>query len=380
MPEKNQRTSLKEYILERIGVFYIPEERKGKSPFLKSVGDIIFLLLRILSFFYGFIIRVRNFCYDMHLVRSAKLDCKVISIGNITVGGTGKTPAVVSLARYLIGEGKRVCILLRGYKGKGKGKSVIITGSTKGETSARDTGDEALVITSSVPEAVVIAGGDRVYTGRIALEKYAPDVIILDDAFQHRRLERDVDVLIVDYEKPFGNGRMLPAGVLREPPRNIKRADIVIFTRVEEDVSPERFSPPIKGLSAGSKKYSLASHVPKDIIKYPENEIMSLEEVDRTDFLAFSGIARPDSFEKLMKDLNIPVIDHLIFEDHHVYKKGCYNKIKNRARELGLKALITTQKDLVKIELDELEGLLLHCLRIDFEFKSGFAGWKELLS
>jgi tetraacyldisaccharide 4'-kinase len=375
MKSSMNMTHIKSYILRKIGLDQCSSPIK--LPFLaKAVTDLVIITLKIFSVIYGLIIEVRNFFYNIGICTPSKLKCKVLSIGNITLGGTGKTPAVISLGKYLIDSGKKVCILLRGYKGGLEQRTFVVSDSIRLLINVADAGDEAVMIAKSLSQACVLIGKDRIKSGKLAIKKFSPDVIILDDAYQHRSIHRDVDILILDSEKPFGNGWVLPAGNLREPKKNIKRANVVIYSRSNKKTTTLNLN---HTYLIHSKKISYSEHVPKEIIQYPGNKPLPIEDVDNMQFLAFSGIGRPDSFEESLRTLNIKFADHLVFDDHHDYSKDSYEIISNRANELKISNLITTEKDIVKIDSRKLANLNLYFLRIEFAFIKGYPSWKELI-
>jgi tetraacyldisaccharide 4'-kinase len=374
----NTLMTIKEYLFEKIGICNIIENNDPISFNKKILCHLVLSLLKPVSIIYGLIISIRNFIFDTGIFKIHKLDCMVISIGNITVGGTGKTPAVISLGQYFIENGKKVAILLRGYKGKENESRFINDPSNN--AGFKDLSDEALMIANEIPKACIITGKDRIKSGLIAIDKFSPNVIILDDAFQHRRIHRDYDILIMDYAKPLGNGKLLPAGTLRESASNIKRGNAIIFSRVLDDFSIESLPSIIKRELTTSKKYSAANHILKDIIKLPDCQSINVEDLSNKKFLAFSGIAKPDSFSEILKRTRIHFDEHIIFDDHHQYVDSSYDRIIKRAKELKIDALITTEKDIVKIQIEHFKGFSLYYLKIGFEFKSGLPCWKELLT
>ena len=190
----------------------------------------LLFLLTLLSFPYELLLRMRARAYEAGLFISHNLGRPVISVGNLTVGGTGKTPAVAMLAKYFIARGKRVVVLSRGYGGTLRGEAIVSDGETL-FLSVAEAGDEPYLLASTVPRLMAVVGANRFRAGKLAMEKLAPDIFILDDGFQHLRLKRTLDILLLDSRRPFGNGRTLPAGLLREPVSAAVRADIIIHTR-----------------------------------------------------------------------------------------------------------------------------------------------------
>ncbi|MBW2599013.1 MAG: tetraacyldisaccharide 4'-kinase [Deltaproteobacteria bacterium] len=183
-----------------------------------------------ISILYSGVVRLRNLFYQTGLFKVRKLGCRVISVGNITVGGTGKTPMVIMLANLLNEKGYRPAILSRGYAGKGKSRVNIVSDGKNLLMSPKNAGDEPALIAKSVRNVPVITGKNRYLTGKYAIEHFRADVLILDDAFQHRSVFRDIDIVLLDNQKPFGNGFTIPRGELREPASALERADIIVKT------------------------------------------------------------------------------------------------------------------------------------------------------
>ena len=315
-------------------------------------------LLSALSFPYGSAVRLRNRLYDTGLLPQHRLPCRVVSIGNVTVGGTGKTPFAVFLAGVLKKNGFRPCVLSRGY---GSAKTTPVGIVSDGERiGARypEAGDEPLLIARSLSGIPVITGADRVRTGREALNRFGADVLVLDDAFQHRRLHRDADIVLVDAARPFGNGFLLPRGPLREPADALQRADMIV-----------RIGPAGQGASTdltaafGNRPAEVfsGSREPKDL-RCGDGSSVSLEWLREKNIAAFAGIARPDGFRGTLERLQARVTSFLAFPDHHPYRDGDIARIRKEAAEAGAEAIVTTEKDGVRLEsfpgfLSELKQL-----------------------
>ena len=187
------------------------------------------LFLRAVSPLYALSVGLRNYLYDKKISPQKRLPCKVISVGNIVVGGTGKTPMVIYLANLLQKKGFRPAVLSRGYMGKSKSPINIVSDGRRIFMKPEDCGDEPVLISQAAKGIPVLTGPKRFLTGQVALEKFGADVLILDDGFQHRQLARDVDIVLLKTQTPFGNGCLLPAGPLRESPRALKRAGIIFY-------------------------------------------------------------------------------------------------------------------------------------------------------
>ncbi|MFP4477140.1 MAG: tetraacyldisaccharide 4'-kinase, partial [Desulfatibacillaceae bacterium] len=188
-------------------------------------------LLSIAASLFGFAMRVRALLYEKGLLRVEKLPAHTIAVGNLTVGGTGKTPMVIHVARLIAGQGHRVAVISRGYGGTAMQKGGVVSDGERILLSPAEAGDEPVLMAMSLPGVVVVVGADRVRAGQVAVDRFGAEVLVADDAYQHMRLGRDVNLLLADAVRPFGNGRLVPRGVLREPVSAAKRADALVLTR-----------------------------------------------------------------------------------------------------------------------------------------------------
>ncbi|MGE0199335.1 MAG: tetraacyldisaccharide 4'-kinase [Candidatus Melainabacteria bacterium] len=300
-------------------------------------------LLKPLSWVYGLTVRLRLTAYQRGWLASHRVGVPVISVGNLTTGGTGKTPIIMALADSLVRAGVRVVILSRGYGAKVRTRYA--------RAIHPDFGDEACWIQQQVPEAVVIVGADRVHTAQRAITDFSPDLILLDDGFQHLRLQRDLDIVLVDGALRFGNNALLPAGPLREPLSGLGRASLVLLTK---NASPEtlhwmetlkaRYGPACPILPVLFRPHSLIS------VSGSAHHTTVLPE-DRA--VVFSGIANPSLFEANLQELGILVDEPIRFEDHHIYTQADVSRLLHRGNTLAENnnrtIFITTDKDWVKL-------------------------------
>ncbi|MGA7827882.1 MAG: tetraacyldisaccharide 4'-kinase, partial [Geobacteraceae bacterium] len=194
---------------------------------------LVVALLIPFALVYGVIVRMRAFLYVRGILSSFRLDVPVISVGNLSVGGTGKTPMSILVARLLIARGKRVVVLSRGYGGAGGAAVRLVSDGFRILLPASEAGDEPVLLAHSVPGLIVLTGSDRYRAGLEALKRFNPDIVLLDDGYQHLRLQRDLNILLLNAAKPFGNGWTLPAGLLREPCSALRRADLIVYTRAD---------------------------------------------------------------------------------------------------------------------------------------------------
>lgn len=294
---------------------------------------------------YGLGVSARLAAHHRGWLRSVAVDVPVISVGNLTTGGTGKTPIVIALATGLVRLGKRVLVLSRGY---GAAEPVICA-----RAGDPRNGDEACLIQEQVPEAVVMVGRDRVHTLKTALREWRPDYVILDDGFQYLRLRRDMNILLIDGEALIGNGRLLPMGPLREPLSQIWRADAVFITRraspeVRQTVERwiQRYHP-----TPGAVPILPAPFQAVGLRPVEEREVLPAERFAGRAVIAFSGIARPDSFERDIGEIGLRVLAHRRFSDHHVYTEADMRALLNLHNQYSAEnpIVLTTEKDWPKI-------------------------------
>lgn len=322
------------------------DEKRGIiAAFLK-------LILSLLSFIYVFGLILARIGFYLGILRSVRLNCKVISIGNITLGGTGKTPFVRMLAKYLTQKGKKVVILIRGYKRKNFNPEPL--------TLNPDVmGDEGYLLAqdSAVP---VLVGRDRIKTAYMAIEKYHPDIIILDDGFQHWRLKRDLDVVLINALNPFGNKRVIPRGILREPLTGLSRADVFVLTKADLGEGVLALG---QRLNALKPQALVIEAVHKPVCFYDlEGKKSELSSIKDKEVCIFSAIADPASFEKIILNLGAKIKFKFEFGDHHNYIQEDLDKIIKTCKNLNIPCFITTEKDAVKLlslNLDKSVHLLI---------------------
>ncbi len=305
------------------------------------------LWARLLSPFaavYGLVVTARLRAYEKQLLKSHPPGLPVISVGNLTTGGTGKTPIVIEIAQGLVKAGKTVLILSRGY---GARRKVAYARAT-----SPDLGDEAYLIQQRVPEAVVIVGPDRVKNLQRARQEYHPDYVILDDGYQHLRLGRSVNILLVDGEHLFGNGRLLPAGPLREPLSEIRRADMVFVTKSVSTEAMQAVEAMVR--CYGSNPAPTIMPVPFQVAglrNVAHDQILKPELYQSRPVVAVSAIAQPGRFEQDLRDLGVDLIQHHRFSDHHNYRPLDIETILYGFGKQPEKPwLVTTEKDLVKLQ------------------------------
>lgn len=339
-----------------------------------------FSILKAFSFLFLTGWWVRKTSYRSGLLRRRRLTCPVISVGNITTGGTGKTPVVISLARHFSQEGRRVAVLSRGYRRVKKNSSLVwVSDGKKLLAGADEGGDEPLLIAESVPEAAVLVGKDRYEAGLEALRKFKPDLFILDDGYQRRfELHRDLDILIVDGINPFSTGWVLPAGLLREPIGALAEADLFVLNKVNLARSPEDIRTVLQ--RHNPKAYIVESCYRPLVLKdFKTGKEVKPSSLDRVSVGAFSGVANPLSFIRTLAEFKVLVRHAYTLRDHYPYTEEKLKAILGDAKLRGLQYLVTTQKDEVKLPRDMEMDIPILVLEIKWEVTGGKNHWDTVL-
>ncbi len=346
---------------------FITTEQRGFLP------NLFRIFLMPLCGLYSLIAMIRNYCYNVGIFKQQKLPCVVISIGNIVVGGTGKTPTVAAIAKMLQNNETKVAILLRGYKRKSDNEITIVSDGKNLLCSREESGDEANMLAHQLSEIPIIVGKQRYLIGEAAISKFNSQVLILDDGYQHRRLARDLDILIIDATQPYGTGSLLPIGTLREPKSSIKRADIILLTRTD-----------VKGINIEQLKTELNQLAPNTPILESIHKPTSLSQLNQTDdnstmplnylsgkrLLAVSGIGNPNAFAKTLEKHHPDKVELLAFPDHHVYSESDIQQIQRKFKQVNAECIITTQKDEHKFA-DLNTDLPIFVLAIDLVITEG---------
>ena len=354
-------------------------ERRGKR------AAIVRFLLFLLSKVFLVIVKLRRFLYDVRIMRDYTIGVQVIAIGNLTVGGTGKTPVVEKFARELKNQGRTVAILSRGYRSKppplskrlldrlllrrdrtpprvvSDGKSLLLDSET--------AGDEPYMLASNLKDVVVLVDKDRVKAGRYAIEKFGCDTLLLDDGFQYWKLAgRRRDIVLIDCQAPFGNEHLLPRGTLREPPTHLSRASTIFITKSDGDTAR---------LRARIAKYNDQAGI-IECIHHPlyfedvftgEQHGMNLIKGRR--IASFSGIAQPESFEKSLKGQGAELVYSKRFADHHRFTQQEVLNAINRSKKKQAELIITTQKDAVRFPKIDRRDLPIYFMRVEIKILTG---------
>lgn len=302
------------------------------------------LLLALLVPFsipYALAQRLRALLYRTGVLPGKRLPRPVVSIGNITVGGTGKTPVTAHITRFLMARGAKVAVLSRGYGGTQEGRTAIVSDGDKVLLNAEECGDEPFLLASTIPGLIVVIGADRHAAGMLAMDRLSPDIFLLDDGFQHLRLQRDLNILLLDCTHPFGNGWTLPAGMLREPKDAATRADLVIHTRCPDGTGIAPIVP--------EKAHAVARHRLSEAIPLAGGNPVLLASMENRKVLAFAGIAEPQAFFEGLRASGINMVRTLSLPDHAVYDGMRISALTAALRSSGADCVITTEKDGVKL-------------------------------
>ena len=319
-------------------------ESGGLGGRLASVG------LWGLSALYGGALQVHHAGYRLGLARRTRLPALVISIGNLTVGGTGKTTATIGVARWLTARGKRVAILSRGYRGSGERGTAVVSEGDGPLVDMRAAGDEPYMMARALPGVSVLVGKDRRRTGRRAVEDLGAEVLVLDDGFQYQRLEKDIEIVLVDALAPFGYDFLVPRGLLREPPRHLARADAVWVTHsdlvCERDLEAVRAR--VKELAPGARVWE-ARHAPIRLRSLAgEERELAPEELRGRRVLALSSVGNPAAFERTLEQMGAVLVGRARFPDHHGYTEGDLLGL-TEGDGAAAEWVVTTEKDAVRL-------------------------------
>jgi len=370
--------------LEQFAIDVILEKRYGKR------AAILRWLLHGLSFLYRGIVQARLYLYRKRFIRERTLGCLVISIGNLTVGGTGKTPVVEKFARALTAGGRRVAILSRGYKSrkppllrriallfqnKGEYKPRIVSDGRSILLNSRMAGDEPYMLAVNLENVIVLVDKNRVKAGLYAVEKMGCDTLLLDDGLQYIKLRHRLDVVLVDREAPFGNEYMLPRGTLREPPRNLKRASYIFVTKSRPEGDPAL----IERLRRHNRTAEIieCAHRPLHLENIHTGEKLPLDWLKDRYIGALSAIAVPESFEKALENLGGILDVRRHFADHHRFTEREIQAFIDRCQRRDVAAIITTEKDSVRFPRLKEVKVPIYFLRVEIEILTGHESWQH---
>jgi tetraacyldisaccharide 4'-kinase len=349
--------------------------------------------LRCLSGIYRMGVQLRKFSYHSHYKIQNHMGILTISVGNITVGGTGKTPVVEFLSRALRDKDRHVTILSRGYKSKALSGPQNWTSTNKtdidlnsvpkivstGKSILLDSeyaGDEPLMLARNLENVAVLVDKDRVKSAKFAISQFNSDTFILDDGMQYLPLARAIDIVLIDASQPFGTGAMLPAGTLREPKKNLKRAHFIIITKSDGSAHEDL----IKKIRKYNKLAPIitSTHSAKYLQNLKTNERKELDYLSGKHVAALSGIAVPENFEKSLQKLGAILDIKKSFSDHHRFSRKEIDKFTHRCMERDIEFIVTTEKDAVRYTLND-DDIPVWFLRIEIEIIHGIEDWNKMI-
>ena len=373
--------------IERLESYVIPliQQEGADQHVTEFWPKVLLAVLKGISKIFGAIVWLRKWFFSIGVLRRWPLGCQVISVGNVTAGGTGKTPVVEIFARELTAEGRKVAILSRGYRRKEKPflqrifsdkiePPLVVSDGRRVLLDSETGGDEPYMLASNLPGVVVLVDRNRVKSGRYAIQKFKCDTLILDDGFQYQKLKHSHDVVLVDKTNPFGNGHLLPRGVLREDVKNLRRASFIFITK--SDGKSAELRKKIRSLNKTAEIIE-CRHAPKRLRNVYGQGDEELEWLNGKKVIALSGIAVPQSFEGFLRNYGAELVQCERYADHHRYATQEVINIINRAADLGCDALITTEKDAVRFPKLSNTAVPVYYLRIEIEILRGADNFRD---
>jgi tetraacyldisaccharide 4'-kinase len=347
-------------------------------------------LLWTFSLGYGAAMKIRAHLYRARFLASYRLPCKVISVGNLTVGGTGKTPISIYLAKLLLRLGYRVAIISRGYKGKAENAGGIVSDGQTCFMGADAAGDEPFMLASQLEEIPVIVGKDRVKAGMCAVNRFSADVIVLDDGFQHLRLKRDINLALLDFSQPLGNGYLLPRGILREPAAMLARSDALILSRVKAASQNLRSRRPTGLTEQWIDKKPVFKTIHRPVIAAvvkPHGRWSGKRHIAYSKTLlfqrkvfAFSGIGNNSDFVRTLASFNCDLKGALGFSDHHPYSSKDVHLLWMACKQAHADIMVTTEKDMARMGYENRWPVELIVVGIDVFFQGQQSAFDDFIA
>lgn len=347
-----------------------PGDRAFSSPFE--------WLLYAASKIYESVVRLRIDLYARDILKQKRLPCKVLSVGNLTAGGTGKTPMACYVAEFLKGLNRKVAVISRGYGGSAQGPGGIVSDGRATLMSVEESGDEPQLLSSKLKGIPLVVGKDRYQSGMRAIGRFGAGILVMDDGFQHLGLSRDLNLLLLDSRRPFGNGYCLPRGVLREPADGINRAHALILTRWTE-TEGALCRRHLIALRAQGRPVFRCRHEPDGLFCATGGEVIDVRTIRGKRLFLFSGIARNDSFHESVARLGGEILGVMAFEDHHRYTEKDLRRIWCAAKRLRAEKVVTTEKDSVNISDEMPSSPELWVLRVAISFGEDTAAFHDYL-
>ncbi len=386
----HSRFKFKAEYLERYFLDLMAGRRRGRFDLVMQ--DILFVASR----FYRMAIQFRIWMYDKRVIRNHALGCLVVSIGNLSCGGTGKTPVVEVFARTLSMQGRKVAILSRGYRSKKRSLGYklmhmfriqkmeippkVVSDGKDLLLNSEYAGDEPYMLASNLQDVAVLVDKDRVKAGLYAVEEYKSDVIILDDGFQYLMLKPHINIVLVDSTDPFGNGHVLPRGILREPIKNIRRADYIFLTKSDGSHKLNHLKHFIRRHTRRAEIIE-CTHRPQYLVElFSGGRKAPLDKLKGAKVAALSGIAVPASFEHFLEQLGAELVLTDSYADHHRYTQQEIIDFVNQAKAVGAEFIVTTEKDAVRIPKLGRCDVPIYFLRIEIDILSGQESFDQCIS
>jgi tetraacyldisaccharide 4'-kinase len=339
-------------------------------------------LLSPAAMIYGLANSLHRLSYDCGIRRKNKLPVPVISVGNITCGGTGKTPIVIAIVKHLLELGLKVGVLSRGYRRRGSSDITVVSDGQGNLASVLESGDEPYLIAQAAEKAVVMSGTNRFRAGIQAINQFGCDVFVLDDGYQHYSLERDFDIVLIDYNDEPTRDSLLPSGRLREPLTSLNRASHVIITKIPVQFDQQH----LDSLELLVRCY--ATQVAITTSRFSPRRLIGFSDGKQTDLplkslkdmkvVAFCGLARPENFFGQVRELGATVLAERVFLDHHWYSAQDLGSLQKELRQTGAEFFITTEKDIGKISNCEFKSKLL-TIGLEVDWLTGYSESLEKL-
>jgi len=322
---------------------------------------VIRLCLSILSFLFYLIISFRNFLYDRNLLPIKKVNVPVICVGNITTGGTGKTPFIIFLAKQLFSRKIKCVIISRGYKRLSK-NTEIVSDYSEILSNVNSAGDEPLMLAMNLTGIPVIVDQDRYKAAQMAVRSFNPQIILMDDGFQHRRFFRNKDIVIIDGLNPFGNNRILPRGNLREPDKSLMRADHIIINKMNQCPNKEEV---LSKIQKFNKNILITNYSPVKLTGNSDSDSHSVDLLKGKKAVLFSTIGNPQSFYQTIEEIGCDILIHHRYRDHYLLTDYDINFINSNSLHISADVIVTTEKDGVKLDMHKLFKLPLFICKME---------------
>jgi len=330
-----------------------------KESFIKRV---ILSPLELISYLYGFFMSVRNLFYASGLVKKVVLSSKVISVGNLTAGGSGKTPLVIKIASALAGDGKKGAVIAKGYKGSRVKDPLIVSDNGKILASVYEASDEGILLAEKLGRIPVVVGFNKCQAAMLAEEVFNPDFIVVDDGFQHLKLSRNVDIVLIDKKNISSKNFLIPRGLFREPVKNLKRADFVIVTGCNNS-EKERTKESLFKITQA--EIFFANKKIAEAVNFATGESLGIKELSNGNSFVFSSIAQPEQFHKLLEESGISIYNLKVYPDHYYYLESDIKEIVKEGEKVSFS--ITTEKDIVKLKQAAIKNLFAARLSMEIE-------------